>query len=75
MKEKKRGRRKKKQQQKDRNTKQNYKIQMYTLKKNNKTDERLPCQVIINDKHEIYFLFLKRFIDIRFVKTVQCISF
>ena len=33
MKEKKRGRRKKKQQQKDRNTKQNYKIQMYTLKK------------------------------------------
>ena len=33
MKEKKRGTRKKKQQQKDRNTKQNYKIQMYTLKK------------------------------------------
>ena len=64
---------KKKQQQKDRNTKQNYKIQIYTLKKKN--DERPPCQVIINDKHEIYFLFLKRFIDIRFVKTVQCISF
>ena len=34
-----------------------------------------PCHVIINGKHAIYFLFLKRFIEIPFVKAVQCIGF
>ena len=27
------------------------------------------------EKHEVYFEFLKRFIDIPFVTTVRCISF
>ena len=50
-------------------------------KKNKKTeiqkklDERPPCHIITNGKHTIYFLFLKGFIDISFVKTVRCISF
>ena len=43
--------------------------------KTKKIDERPSCHVIINGKHAIYFLFLKRFIDIPFVKTVRCISF
>ena len=40
-----------------------------------KFDERRPCHVIINGKNAIYFLFLKRFKDIPFGKTICCRSF
>ena len=49
--------------------------QKRTKTKTKKIDERPPFHIIINGKHAIYFLFLKRFIYIPFVKTVQCISF
>ena len=49
-----------------------------TKTKTKKIDKRPSFHVIINGKHAIYFLFyflfLKRFIDILFVKAVQCIS-
>ena len=41
------------------------------IKKNFKNDERPPCHVIINGEHDIYFWFLKGFIDIPFVKNVH----
>ena len=44
-------------------------------RKKEKIGERPLCHVIINGKHAIYFLFLKHFIDIPFVKTKCCISF
>ena len=56
---------------KDRNTKKLYNTNIYIQK----SDERPPCHVIINGKHAIYFLFLKHFLDIPFVKTVRCIRF
>ena len=45
-----------------------------TQTKTKNIDKRPSFHVIINGKHAIYFLFLKRFIDILFVKAVQCIS-
>ena len=38
-------------------------------------DRRPPCHFIMYGKHAVYFEFLKRFIDIPFVKTIQRISF
>ena len=47
---------------------------MKEKKEKKKTFMRSPCHFIIYGKHAVYFEFLKRFIDIPFVKTVWRIS-
>ena len=73
---------KEKEKKKEKENNNNKKTKTKTKQKNNKKIKQENYMIkdplvtlLYIEKHEVYFEFLKRFIDIPFVTTVRCISF
>ena len=70
---------KEKEKKKEKENNNNKKTKTKTNKKKIKQENYMIKDPLVTllyiEKHEVYFEFLKRFIDIPFVTTVRCISF
>ena len=66
---------KKKEKENNNNKKTKTKTKKNKIKQENYMIKDPLVTLLYIEKHEVYFEFLKRFIDIPFVTTVRCISF